>query len=631
MSGQQLSSLARRPRRRLAATGVGLAALALALAACTPSHSATNSASSPSAGATGTPKNGGTVTVAEPPSVTPNWIWPMASLAYFSVENISNLQQPMYRPLYWFGGDNDQPTLDAGLSAADPPQYAANGRSVTVHLKPWKWSNGESVNADDVLFWMHMVKAEKSNWAGYVPGAFPDNITSVTKVDPSTVKLTLNSAYSSNWFTYNQLSQITPMPMAWDVTSAGAKAGSGGCTQSMAACKAVYRFLTSQAKDQKTYATSKIWSVVDGPWKLGSYDSAGHYSFVPNASYSGSPRPKLDKVEFLPFTSDSAEYNVLKSGGSVDFGYIPSQDLPPRPAGSAVPANNPLGNGSYLLPAYTWSVNYFVPNLNNPQMGAAFRQQYVREALQMTLDQPVTVKKALLGYGYANFTPVPVKPANKWLSPAAKQGTPYPFDVATAKQLLASHGWTEQGGVMTCTSPGSSASQCGTGVRAGTKLKVSFDYASGTQSLDQSMQQYKSDAGKAGIDLVMKQKPFNSVIGEAVPCKATQSTCGWQIANWGGGWIYAPDYLPTGESLFATGAGSNSGSYSDPKMDQLITASQKQNGTQPLYAYEDYAAKQLPVIFQANAYAVDAISKHVGGVVVNPLGTLLPEYWYRTK
>jgi peptide/nickel transport system substrate-binding protein len=103
------------------------------------------------------------------------------------------------------------------------------------------------------------------------------------------------------------------------------------------------------------------------------------------------------------------------------------------------------------------------------------------------------------------------------------------------------------------------------------------------------------------------------------------------VANWGGGWIYAPDYLPTGESLFATGAGSNSGSYSDPKMDQLITASQKQNGTQPLYTYEDYAAQQLPVIFQANTYAVDAISRKVGGVVVNPLGTLLPEYWYRTK
>lgn len=628
MSGARSTVLVRRPRRRLLAAGAGLAALGFALAACTSSQGSGATASS---GASGSPVSGGTVRVAEPPAVTPNWIWPMASLAFFSVENISNLQQPMYRPLYWFGGDDDQPTLDEGLSVAQPAQYAADGRSVTIHLKPWKWSNGEAVNADDVVFWMHMVKAEKANWAGYVPGAFPDNITKVDKVDASTVRLTLNSRYSSNWFTYNELSQVTPMPMAWDVTSPGAAPGSGGCTQSMARCAAVYRFLTSQAKDQKTYATSKIWSVVDGPWRLGSYDSAGHYSFVPNTSYSGAPKPRLDKVVFLPFTSDSAEYNVIKSGGGVDVGYIPSQDLPPRPANSAVPANNPLGTGFYLLPAYTWSVNYFVPNMQNPQMGPAFRQLYVRQALQETLNQPVDVAKAQQGYGYPNFSPVPVRPASQWLSPAAKQGTPYPFSVDHAKTLLTDHGWTEKGGVMTCTKPGTGTGECGAGIVAGTRLVVHFDYASGTQSLDQSMQQYKSDAARAGIDLAMKQKPFNSVIGEAVPCRSTQSSCSWQVANWGGGWIYAPDYLPTGESLFSTGAGSNSGSYSSPTMDRLVLASERQNGTRPLYTYEDYAAKQLPVIFQANAYAIDAISDHVGGVVVNPLGTLLPEYWYRTK
>jgi peptide/nickel transport system substrate-binding protein len=121
------------------------------------------------------------------------------------------------------------------------------------------------------------------------------------------------------------------------------------------------------------------------------------------------------------------------------------------------------------------------------------------------------------------------------------------------------------------------------------------------------------------------------VIGEAVPCTSSQASCDWQVANWGGGWIYAPDYLPTGESLFATGAGSNSGSYSDPKMDQLIAASQRDNGKQPLYRYEDYTAKQLPVIFQANTYAIEAVKTDVGGVNFNPLGTLLPEYWYRTQ
>lgn len=120
----------------------------------------------------------------------------------------------MYRPLYWFGGHNTQPTIDYGLSVAKPPVYAADGKSVQVTMKPWKWSNGEAVNADDVVFWMHMVKAEKDNWAGTSPGAFPDNITAVTKTGEQSVKLTLDAKYSDNWFTYNELSQISPMPMA---------------------------------------------------------------------------------------------------------------------------------------------------------------------------------------------------------------------------------------------------------------------------------------------------------------------------------------------------------------------------------------------------------------------------------
>ncbi|QNN54230.1 ABC transporter substrate-binding protein [Nocardioides mesophilus] len=571
------------------------------------------------------------MSVALPAAVTPNWIFPMASLEFFSVYNISWLQQPMYRPLYWFGGHNDQPTLDAGLSVAEKPSFSSDGTSVTMKIKPWKWSNGEAVNADNVIFWMNMIKAEKANWAAYVPGEFPDNVTKVSKIDDQTVKFDLDSKYSSNWFTYNELSQVTPMPMAWDVTSTSAKAGSGGCTTDMAKCKAVYDFLVSQSKDQQSYASSKIWSVVNGPWKLGSYSSSGNFTFVPNKDYSGSPKPKLDEVKFLPFTSDSAEYNVLKSGSTIDIGTVPPQDLPQKPADSDVPGTNPLGANYYLAPEFTWSVNYFPINFNNPTLGPAFKQLYVRQALQMTLNQPVGIDKALLGYGYENYSPVPVKPDNQWLSPEAQAGNPYPFDANKAKSLLTSHGWTDQGGVMTCTKPGTAADQCGAGVKSGTKLSVKYDYASGSQPFNQQMQQYKSDAAKAGIELNMKQMPFNSVLGESVTCKPTEPACAWQVTNWGGGWIYAPDFLPTGESLFATGAGSNSGSYSDPKMDQLITASQKLNGTGPLYDYENYTMEQLPVIFQSNSYNIKAVSTTVGGVIFNPLLTLTPEYWYRTQ
>ena len=80
------------------------------------------------------------------------------------------------------------------------------------------------------------------------------------------------------------------------------------------------------------------------------------------------------------------------------------------------------------------------------------------------------------------------------------------------------------------------------------------------------------------------------------PCP---SGCSWELENWGAGWIFSPDYYPTGEELFQTGAGSNSGSYSDPTNDANIVAT---NTTQaPLTPYENYLAQQLPVVFQPNA------------------------------
>ena len=47
-------------------------------------------------------------------------------------------------------------------------------------MKPYKWSNGEKVTAQDVLFWMNMMKVEKLNWAGYAAGTIPDDLSDVT-------------------------------------------------------------------------------------------------------------------------------------------------------------------------------------------------------------------------------------------------------------------------------------------------------------------------------------------------------------------------------------------------------------------------------------------------------------------
>ena len=573
-------------------------------------------------------KAAGIATFALPPNTVPNWIWPLTPIGNFSVINAGVFQELMYRPLYWFGDSKGGPGLNPDRSLAELPAYSDGGRTVTIKLKPYAWSNGEQVTAANVLFWINMEKAEKANYAGYVPGQFPDNVQSATAVDDSTVVLKLDRAYSEQWFTYNELGQITPMPKAWDVTAPGTP---GGCSASMAACPAVYKFLSAQAKDLSTYATNPIWQVVDGPWRLETFKTDGHVAFVPNPKWSGSPKPSLKKVVLAPFTTDAAEFNVLRAGQTLDVGYLPTSDVTQaKPAGEAPDkaGANPLSSRYTLSPLFLYGVNYFPLNFGNPTVGPIFAQLYFRQALQSLVDQKSIITAAAKGYGVPTTGPIPLYPDSPLVSDLERQN-PYPFDLDAAKNYLTSHGWNiVPGGTSSCAHPGSGPTECGAGIAAGQKLEFDLQYASGQQTVDTAMQSLKSNAAKVGIQLRTSTAPFNSIIGLAVPCSG--SKCTWQLANWGGGWVYAPDYYPTGEDIFGTGASSNVGSYSDKAMDALMRDTTIRSGVEPMQAYEDALARALPVIWQPNyTYSLTEVANGLSGVTPqNPFGTITPEDWH---
>ena len=611
-------------RRKVGVAGVAaLAATALLAAGCG------SSGSSPSSSG-GTKETGGTATVAWPPGSQANYIWPFMPITNYSVYNSQNFQWMMYRPLYMFGDNGSSVSVNYALSPANAPVYS--GTSVTINLKGWKWSNGESVDAKDVVFWLNLETAEKANYAGYAPGTLPDNLVSYSATGADQVTLHLDKTYSSYWFTYNQLAEITPMPLAWDVSSLGAAAGSGGCTTDSAAdnwakCDAVWTFLSAQAKDTSTYASSSLWSVVDGPWKLQSFTAAGNDTLVPNASYSGPQKPTLSAVNWVPYTDDSTEYTALKTG-KIDVGYVPWQDMPVKPASSNLPTTSPLGSAYSLAAYFPFGIFYYQPNFNGP-LGPVFRQLYVRQALQYVDDQVGMDKAIYRGYSYPTSGPVPNTPPNQY-TPTAQSANdfqgPYAFDVAKAKSLLTSHGWTEQGGVMTCTDP----SKCGAGIAAGTKFQFTLDYASGQVTIQEEAATYKSDASQAGIGINIVSQSFDTIIGESAPCKPGPS-CSWNALMYGGWLFNGPGFEPTGEPLFETGAGSNSGSYSDANMDKLINETHTNSSLSLMQQYATYGAQQLPYIWMPNPFTVQAVASNLHNVTFNSLGTFLPEYWYFTK
>jgi len=435
--------LGRRTRRM---TGVAAVAVAALIAAgC--------SSSTTTAPPSGAPAKGGTATVAFLTGSTPNWIWPFAPIAYYSVYNGSQFQNMMYRPLYMYGDNGTSTTINIPLSPANAPVYSNGGKTATITMKGWKWSNGETVDASDVAFWLNMMKAEKANFAGYSPGTLPDNLVSYNITSPNTIVLNLSKAYASYWFTYNQLAEIWPMPLAWDVTSAGAKAGSGGCHTSAAGCKAVFNFLNAQAKDTSSYASSPIWSVVDGPWKLQTFSTSGNDTMVPNPHYSGSPKPHLSSLQYVPYTSDTTAFTAMKSG-SLDYSLLgiglPPADLTPKPANAALPTTNPLGSTYTLQPMYTFGISYYQINFKNTTLGPAFKQLYFRQAMQYALDQVGIAKAVLHGYAVPGTGAVPAYPPSQWVPTIQHQNSgagPYPFSTSKATSLLTSHGWTNVGRV----------------------------------------------------------------------------------------------------------------------------------------------------------------------------------------
>jgi peptide/nickel transport system substrate-binding protein len=611
-------------RRPVVSVVVGTACGALLLAACGSSSTATSTAR-----AAAKKVAGGTVTWAEAPNATPNYIFPLAAFQYFSVANLSQFQELMYRPLYWFGKAG-KPVLNEGLSLADPPVFSDHDRVVTIHLKPYKWSDGEPVSARDVLFWMHLLKAEKSIWAGYVAGAFPDNVIGMKALNSTTVQFTLNGSYNPTWFTYNELSQITPLPLAWDRTSLSQPIPSATATSlpasTPAGAKAVYNFLNTEAKKLSTYATSPLWSVVDGPWKLKSFSTDGRAVFVPNPKYSGSPKPSISEFIEEPFTSSTAEFDLLRSAkNALTVGYLPLHDFSQATVLKSM--------GYRLVTTYPFGFNYFVPNLNNPTVGPIFRQLYVRQALQHLVDQTGWIKAFDHGVAAPSYGPVPVEPANDFVSPF-ERSNPYPFSVAAAKKLLASHGWKVVAGVQTCENPGTGAGQCGAGIAKGATMDFTLEYATGSTTIKDAMINYQSEAAQAGIKINLTTGTFDQVIGVAVACTPSQSTCKWEMGNWGGGWVYSPDYEPTGGEIFATGAGSNASNYSSKTADHLIDLTHTAPASQSLpdlYRYEDYIAKDLPVIFQPEEGTEVVLASNLGGWSFNPYENLDPESWYFTK
>jgi peptide/nickel transport system substrate-binding protein len=236
-------------------------------------------------------QHAGTVTWAERPEGGPTWILPLVSAAADGVNNVTEFEYEMWRPLYWFG-NGVEPTESTAMSLAGPPVWSNGDTTVSVTLKSsYTWSDGQPVTARDVVFWFDEVKAaireSPANWGGYTPGVgIPDQVASVTARDASTVVFTMDKAVNPGWFTEDELSQVVPMPSA-----AWARASASGPVLDFtvpANATKIYDRLAAAAKSLSSYVTNPLWQTVDGPYTLTAFDATtGAFTLSPNTAYGG--------------------------------------------------------------------------------------------------------------------------------------------------------------------------------------------------------------------------------------------------------------------------------------------------------------------------------------------------------
>jgi peptide/nickel transport system substrate-binding protein len=602
-----------------------------ALAACAKS-STTSAKTAVVAGFAGIPAAakthvpGGTVSFGMAAGATPTWILPITPGANSSVYTASFFQNLMWLPV-WQTPVSDKLDVNYATSLAAKPVLTNNNQTATITMKTnYKWSNGASVDAQDVVFFIDLVKAavkeSAANYGNFSAGFFPDNLKSAVATSKYTLQLNFTKSYNPGYLYYDQLLLLTPLPStAWNIDAVGGKPVD---YTKPANAKKIYDFLAAQSKKLSTYATNPLWQVVDGPFKLTQFNpSTDANTMVPNPTFSGH-KASIAKFQEVAFTSDDAEYTALRAG-QLTIGLVPSTDYPQIPtlkkSGFNVFGNDEQG-WDYLVFNFKDKTNHWKDVIG---------QLYVRQALAHLVDTEGYISGIFHGDAAFADGPVPSVPAGPFVPSNALKAV-YPYSTSAATTLFTSHGWKLVNKVLTCESPGSGASNCGDNIPKGQTMAFTLVYNNGSPAITSEDTAFASAAKSIGVPITLVGKSFNFILQNYYNVAAPANVNKWNAEDFGG---FSNSFYPTTNTIFNTQGTFNIGSYSDPTANSLINTSVFGPNASAVKTEAAYLAVHLPALFQPNAFHVYAWKTNLSGPQYAfwelPEFSLNPEQFYFSK
>lgn len=471
----------------------------------------------------------------------------------------------MFQPLFWVNGNTLE--IDWSRSIASSITTPDSGLTYDVKMRPWIWSDGTPVTSADVAYSWHLIQALGPAYAGYGAGGMPEIVKSLQVISPEEFTLTLKRKVNPQWFIYNGLGQLLPLP------------------------EHVWRkFSTDEIYQHQS--DIGFFQVVDGPMRPVALNIGQDMEFAPNESWPGG-HLNFDRLIFKFVESDGATLQQLEAG-ELDMINVPMA----------------LWNVASKLPGYKLitqrpglSFNLIALNFRNPQVDF-FNDLRVRQAMADAINQQEMIDVIDHGKGQVRHSPVSPVPLT-FVAPQL-QGGKYPvgYDPAKAKALLAQAGF----------SPGPD----GVLQKAGKRLSFVYLDPGGSAASAQMTMMIQDYLRRAGIEMKVRQIEFNQLLA-----LLNNPHGAWQAAGLG----MTSGAYPTGEEMFKTGSFENSGGYSDKKMDALIDASTDQPGLQGLFDYQIYASEQQPVIFLGTANGSMLANQKIVGAenFVDPLYNYYPD------
>jgi peptide/nickel transport system substrate-binding protein len=256
-------------------------------------------------------------------------------------------------------------------------------------------------------------------------------------------------------------------------------------------------------------------------------------------------------------------------------------------------------------------------------------QSYFRQAMMSSVDQASLIKHVDNGYAVPTYSAIPTYPKNS--NNKGVKNT-WSYSTTRGKTIMKAHGWNTNVFPDVCARVG--AAGCGNAqypIPVGSKASETVLIPSGDQP-PITLAQDQANEIKAASGIQMKVDASLTPNQVQTDCFGAQQGA-WEICGYGG-WIFSPDYYPSGEVLFVLGSSSNAGGYPSAEMlglmaDTTTSGNIALNGNNPKYhtSYAQFSATDVPFLWQPTpAGFIEQLKAMKGNPAPSPLTNFNPEY-----